>query len=300
MSNEGAEATLQLVRHSTLGISHSSLTPCPLPTISARFASGSPLLLRDRGRRADEITLVGVTKYVGTARRRELVAAGCTISAKAAARALAKKRRGHSAAVPAPIRWHLIGHLQRNKIRRMLPLVSLIHSVDSERLLAAIDESGKAPHSTKPTSSSYSVLLEVNTSGESAKHGLSPDAVEPCWPRPSDSRASNSWSDDDGRAGRRADVAAELCNVRDLRQLARVADTFGLHELSMGMSGDFEVAIARRGDDRPRRLGFVGKYLTAILTNDNNSTCNFHVIQPAPSASARSPSAAAIRSPCRA
>src|SRR5262249_51616542 len=73
-------------------------------------------------------------------------------------------------------RWHLIGHLQRNKVRRTLPLVSLIHSVDSERLLEAIDQAHRDAGDILPP---VGVLLEVNTSGEAAKHGLLPDAVEP-------------------------------------------------------------------------------------------------------------------------
>ena len=63
-------------------------------------------------------------------------------------------------------RWHLIGHLQRNKIDRTVPLVSLIHSVDSERLLEALDAFGRKRAMPVP------VLLEVNCSGEAAKGGF--------------------------------------------------------------------------------------------------------------------------------
>src|SRR5262249_8248260 len=77
------------------------------------------------------------------------------------------------------VRWHLVGHLQRNKVRRTLPLVSLIHSIDSERLLATIDaewQSLVAADSNRLKQ--LRLLLEVNTSGETAKHGLKPDDVE--------------------------------------------------------------------------------------------------------------------------
>ncbi len=81
-----------------------------------------------------------------------------------------------------PVQWHLVGHLQRNKVRRTLPLVSMIHSVDSERLLAAIDEEAKATQVGSEEANRrppVKVLLEVNTSGEAAKHGLAPEEVEP-------------------------------------------------------------------------------------------------------------------------
>ena len=80
-----------------------------------------------------------------------------------------------------PIRWHLIGHLQRNKVRRTLPLVAMIHSVDSPRLLAAIDEEWAAAVQTACSNirQSLPVLLEVNISGESAKHGFAPETIEP-------------------------------------------------------------------------------------------------------------------------
>src|SRR3954470_2305055 len=121
------------------------------------------------GRSSNEITLVGVTKYVGVEEAGALLAAGCYNIGESRpqelwkkAEALSAQRGSHEA-----IQWHLIGHLQRNKVRRTLPVVSLIHSIDSERILAAIDE---AQAQTADPAVSINVLLEVNTSGESAKH----------------------------------------------------------------------------------------------------------------------------------
>ena len=137
------------------------------------------------GRRPDEITLVGVTKYVGIKEAAELIAAGCHHLGesrpqelwKKADDLIAKRAAGFTPTVPIPsIRWHLVGHLQRNKVARTLPIVTLIHSVESERLLAAINEAHAA---SADHSSPVNVLLEVNTSGESAKHGLAPNEVEP-------------------------------------------------------------------------------------------------------------------------
>ncbi|HJS08981.1 MAG TPA: YggS family pyridoxal phosphate enzyme, partial [Pirellulales bacterium] len=126
------------------------------------------------GRTEDDITLVGVTKYVGPREAAELVAAGCRDLGESRPQALWQRAADFQHI--ADVRWHLIGHLQRNKVRRTLPLVSMIHSVDSERLLAAIDEAQS--EAARDNDSSVDVLLEVNTSGEAAKHGLAPDAVE--------------------------------------------------------------------------------------------------------------------------
>src|SRR5215212_1779309 len=137
------------------------------------------------GRRADEITLLGVTKYVDTQQAVELVAAGCRDLGESRPQELWKKTEaipgepasaGGQSTNTHPIHWHLIGHLQRNKAARTLSLVTLIHSVDSERLLAAINEARSSPDDKRPPTN---VLLEVNTSGESAKHGLALHDVEP-------------------------------------------------------------------------------------------------------------------------
>jgi pyridoxal phosphate enzyme (YggS family) len=201
------------------------------------------------GRRADEITLVGVTKYVGTKEAAELAAAGCHDLGESRpqelwkkAEALSPERAGPSSA--PPIHWHLIGHLQRNKVHRTLPHVTLIHSVDSERLLAAINDAhaALADHSS-PTN----ILLEVNTSGESAKHGLAPNEVEPILAAASNFhrvaiRGLMTMAALDGGPL----VAA--CNFAALRELRdqlkpNTPRCVELKELSMGMSYDFEVAI---------------------------------------------------------
>jgi uncharacterized pyridoxal phosphate-containing UPF0001 family protein len=83
-----------------------------------------------------EVRLVAVTKYVDAAIAAHLVTAGCTDLGESRPQELWDKA---AAAELAGTRWHLIGRLQRNKVRRTLPLTALIHSVDSERLLAEID-----------------------------------------------------------------------------------------------------------------------------------------------------------------
>src|SRR5262245_25717722 len=80
------------------------------------------------GRRADEIMLVGVTKYVGAEQAEQLAAAGCHHLGESRPQELWKKAEAISSmragtSSPSPIHWHLIGHLQRNKVARTLPLV---------------------------------------------------------------------------------------------------------------------------------------------------------------------------------
>jgi PLP dependent protein len=130
--------------------------------------------------------------------------------------------------------WHLIGHLQRNKVRFCRPF-ALIHSLDSERLARALDEEG-AKHDHV-----FRTLVQVNVSGEASKYGVAPDdvagAARSCR-RPAARRARRG-PDDDRAVPRRPRARAAACSLA-LRELAR---RMGLRELSMGMSGDFEVAV---------------------------------------------------------
>ena len=202
------------------------------------------------GRSPNDVTLVGVTKYVGAAEVAELVAAGCDDVGESRPQELwSKAGELASASGAAPgVRWHLVGHLQRNKVRRTLPLVHLIHSVDSERLLAAIQGEAEAlAASGDRTLPPVRVLLEVNTSGEAAKHGLAAGDVEPLlaaadrFPRVVISGLMTIAALEGG-----PDVAARnFASLRELRDQLRprAPDWAPLDELSMGMSGDFEEAI---------------------------------------------------------
>ncbi len=140
-----------------------------------------------------------------------------------------------------PIEWHFIGHLQRNKVRLVLPHASLIHSVDSPRLLERIH------HVAAETGIAPAVLLQVNVSGETTKGGFSPDALEREWPQLAATKpakivglmtmAPASRDPEEARP-----FFAALRELRD--RLARQSPpNVMLPELSMGMSGDFDVAI---------------------------------------------------------
>ncbi len=194
---------------------------------------------RRAGRTVDDVRLVGVTKYVGPDEMRALVAAGLHDLGESRPQELWRK------AELSPfqdVRWHLIGHLQRNKVRRTLPWVSLIHAADSLRLLQEIDEEAGRQRRTTP------VLLEINVSGDAAKHGFSPDEIEPLLFEIAQLRnmrvqgLMTMASLVGGRDQAQKDFAA-LRTLRD--RLARSCPPeISLGELSMGMSGDFDLAIA--------------------------------------------------------
>ena len=190
------------------------------------------------GRGGGEITLVAVTKYVGAAEIRAVVEAGCTDLGESRPQQLWQRAEAEK---DVAVRWHLIGHLQRNKARRTLPLVAMIQSADTPRLVEAVDRIAAELSLNVP------ILLEVNVSREPAKHGFSPEAVEPF------------LAHADGlqnvqirglmcmaRLGGGGEAAQkDFAALRQLRDRLRdvCPESISLDELSMGMSGDYEVAI---------------------------------------------------------
>ena len=190
------------------------------------------------GRSPHDAKLVAVSKYVGVAETAALLSAGCTLLGESRPQQLWEK-----AAAPelADAEWHLVGHLQRNKVRKTLPLVRLIHSVDSLRLLETINESAiELNHRAQ-------VLLEVNCSGDAAKHGLTGDALKRLLPEAA--RLTNvkvcglmTMAALEGDETVAAKNFADLRNLRDTLRAECPANVV-LDELSMGMSHDFEIAI---------------------------------------------------------
>ncbi len=190
------------------------------------------------GRTANQVTLVAVSKYVGPAEVRALVEAGCSRLGESRPQQLWDKA---DALADLPIRWHMIGHLQRNKVRRTLPLVEMIQSADSPRLVAAIDRTAAE------LSQTIAILLEVNISGESAKHGFVPAEVEPALEELAlcDRVEVRGLMCMAGFAAASQDARRDFAALRGLRDRLRenCPDGIALDELSMGMSGDYEVAI---------------------------------------------------------
>ena len=190
------------------------------------------------GRPPETVELVAVSKYVGPREAAALLAAGCPILGESRPQQLFEKA---SSSELSRATWHMIGHLQRNKVRRVLPLVSLIHSVDSPRLLRAIDRvAGELSLSVR-------VLLEVNSSGDAEKEGLGEQELLDLVPR----LAEFPHVEVRGlmtMAARRGGITVAANNFASLRKLRERASSHcpagvSLSELSMGMSGDFEVAI---------------------------------------------------------
>jgi pyridoxal phosphate enzyme (YggS family) len=207
------------------------------------------------GRARTEVTLVAVTKTVSPRVAGFLPELGCLDLGENRPQELWRKA---AALAGLPVRWHMIGHLQRNKIDRTLPLTTLFHSVDRVSLLEALATEG-AKQGRRPQ-----VLLQVNISHEEQKQGF--DVAE--------------------LAGVRTSIAALPIDIVGLMGMAAYADdpeqarpafrelrtaqaTLGAMWpaswtiLSMGMSGDFEVAI-EEGATHVR----VGTTLFAGLENE--------------------------------
>src|SRR6476620_2247036 len=119
------------------------------------------------GRSADDVELVAITKTHPADKVREAVEAGQTLFGESRV----QEARAKIPELPSNIRWHFVGHLQKNKIRHALPLFELFHGVDSLALAQEINRVA-ADEGMHPR-----VLLEVNLAGEGSKFGFSPDKL---------------------------------------------------------------------------------------------------------------------------
>ena len=179
---------------------------------------------RRAGRDRSEVTVVAVTKTIPAELARRVPDLGLTNLGENRPQELVRK-----AAIVTGATWHMIGHLQRNKIELVLPIAIRIHAVDSLRLLDALEKRGV----------SVSVLLEVNASGEATKHGFAPAEV----PALEETIAALRHVRVDGLMTMAAPADdPEECRPT-FRTLRELRDRLGLRELSMGMTNDFEIAI---------------------------------------------------------
>ena len=207
------------------------------------------------GRSAENIILVAVTKNASIDQIRELIALGHVDFGENRVQNLVQRAaqvdeflqrhhelsRGRASDVPSKVRWHMIGHLQRNKVRKVIPLVRLIHSVDSLRLAEEIQTG--ATKREDPVE----ILLQVNTSGERSKFGVAPAAVRHLIDqidtmmnvRVRGLMCMAPESEDITESRRYFELAAEL--FEDVKRIGVGGDRFDI--LSMGMSNDFETAI---------------------------------------------------------
>jgi PLP dependent protein len=204
-----------------------------LAAIQSRIAAAA----QRSGRTVEDVRLIAVTKYARPAWVRALVDAGQVLLGESRPQQLIER----AAELTGPIEWHLIGHLQRNKVRPVLPHAALIHSIDSLRLAERISDIAGQLSLTSP------VLLEVNVSQEASKDGFVPEVLQKQWGAlqalPNlqiDGLMTMAPPGDDAQ-----DARPTFQGLRKLRDQLRAstADPARLSELSMGMSGDFEVAV---------------------------------------------------------
>jgi len=196
------------------------------------------LACRRAGRDPSDVTLVAVAKTFPVEAVREAVRAGAADIGENYVQELIGKRQQLA---EAGVRWHFIGHLQSNKVKYIADWIHMIHAVDAEPLVREIDRRAAKARRT------IDCLIEVNTTGEQSKFGVAPDdavslvkcceafgnvsiaglmTIGPFLPDPEGSRP----------------MFRRLCELKgEIAALGQANVT--MRHLSMGMTGDFEVAI---------------------------------------------------------
>ncbi len=192
------------------------------------------------GRDPTDVGLVAVSKTVPPSRIREAFAAGQRRFGENRVQEAAEKIRGWPADLPRP-EWHLIGHLQTNKARLAAELFDLVHSVDSNRVLGALSRHAAALGRELP------VLLEVHLSEEPTKSGFVPEELTGVIEAAADLPAIRV----EGLMTIAPQSATGEAARPYFRRLRELRDSLGerypdlqLRHLSMGMTDDFEAAIA--------------------------------------------------------
>jgi len=190
------------------------------------------------GRDPSEITIVAVTKTHPAATVEEALAAGVTDVGENRVQEFLEKETQ----VTSPCRWHLIGHLQTNKVSKVIGKFELIHSVDSLKLAEKLSAAGEREGVVTD------ILVEVNTSGEESKFGLEADGAMELCAGIAGLPALNlrglmtvgPWVDD------AAVLSRAFSSLRLLGEKIEAAGISGIamEHLSMGMTDDFEIAIA--------------------------------------------------------
>ena len=189
------------------------------------------------GRDRSEVTLISVTKTKPVSMLEEAYAAGeRNFGENKVQEILAKAPE-----LPQDITWHMIGHLQTNKVRQVITRAGMIHSIDSEKLAETVSREAVKAGICMP------VLIEVNAAGEESKFGVSPEETEELIRRIAPlpgirvrGLMTIAPYTEDPETNRPYFAALKrLC--LDISQ--KSIDNVDMYELSMGMTGDFEVAI---------------------------------------------------------
>ena len=206
-----------------------------------RIRSGISAARERAGRETEDVQLVAVTKYAQLDWVRALVSLGHTVLGESRPQQLAARASELAESDGSRIQWHMIGHLQRNKVELVLPVASLIHSVDSLRLAKRISTVASSREAAAE------VLIEVNVSGEQSKDGFAPDELRSAWDEVLDLpgltvRGLMTMAPRVEQPELARPYFVALRTLRD--ELAERCDSRAtLSELSMGMSGDYEVAV---------------------------------------------------------
>jgi pyridoxal phosphate enzyme (YggS family) len=178
------------------------------------------------GRRADDVTLIAVSKTVSPEGIEDALAAGQFLFGESKV----QEARAKIGVVSGRARWHFIGHLQSNKARDAVALFETIHSVDSVKLATELNRCADNAGKTQP------ILLEVNVSGEASKFGLKPEDLDAALAQ------INALPRLEAQGLMTIPPAGK--DARPFfRRLRELRDALGLRELSMGMTHDFEIAI---------------------------------------------------------
>jgi pyridoxal phosphate enzyme (YggS family) len=192
--------------------------------------------LEHGGRPGEKVRVLVATKYYAPEQLAELAEAGVDLVGENRAEDLVEKQEMFG----DRFEWHFIGHVQRRKARVIVPRVTLVHSVDSVRLIEEI--SRRAPEG------GADILIQVNVADEESKYGVSEDEVEALLETAAGTEGSVRVRGFMTLAPLVEDpedvrfVFAKLCTIRD-RLRESWSPHFDLSELSMGMSGDYEVAV---------------------------------------------------------
>jgi pyridoxal phosphate enzyme (YggS family) len=188
---------------------------------------------------ADKAKLIAVTKTKPIALLREAYEAGCRRFGENRVQEMVDKQPQ----LPAGIEWHLIGHLQTNKVKYIAPFVSLVQSVDSLKLLQEIDKQA-AKHNRI-----IDCLLQIHIAKEETKFGFSPDEAEMLLNTPELDKLANVRLI--GLMGLATNTDDESQIRQEFRGLKQLYDKLSelqrpnvnFHELSIGMSGDYRIAV---------------------------------------------------------
>jgi pyridoxal phosphate enzyme (YggS family) len=206
-----------------------------LTTLASRIRTAAAAV----GRSAGEIRLVAASKTFPPPAIREAVAAGVSDIGE---NYIQEARDKYAALQGTPVRWHFIGHLQTNKAKYAVRMFDLIHTVDSYRLAFELDRCAQKIKKVQ------SVLIQVNVAGEASKSGVAPEEALPLIRRVAalEHVAVQGLMTLPPYFNAPEKVRPFFAALRRLRDriAAERLETTGLKELSMGMTGDFEAAVA--------------------------------------------------------